>query len=194
MKIIQFPDFVRRYFSGEEFVVFDTETTGLNTFHDNIIEIGATIWGRDGKINDYEELIKIPENKFSKEAERIHGIPYSKLADAPEPKDVYDNFLKFCGDRALVAHNIKFDFPMLNSNLIRNGFTPYQNDQVACSLVYAKEQKLPGKLKDLADHYEVIKNNANLHRALYDVEILIEVLEKMMQENEPEDMQYSLII
>ena len=194
MKIIPFQDFVRRYFSGEEFVAFDTETTGLNTYHDDIIEIGATIW-KNGKVVDhFEELIYTNLNKMTGEAQKIHGITTAEVEKARQPKDVYSDFLDFTADRPLVAHNIKFDFPMLNANLVRCGLMPYQNDEVACSLVYAKDQMLPGKLSDLAAHYKVDTQSNNLHRALYDVSILIEVLNKMMKENEPEDMQYSLII
>ena len=102
--------------------------------------------------------------------------------------------MKFCANRPLVAHNIRFDFPMLNSNLVRSGLIPYQNDEVACSLIYAKEQLLPGKLKDLAGHYKVEMDTNNLHRAMYDVKVLTRVLGKVMKENEPDDLQYSLVL
>ena len=36
MQLITLQDLVRRYFSGEGFVLFDTETTGLNTYHDDV--------------------------------------------------------------------------------------------------------------------------------------------------------------
>jgi DNA polymerase III epsilon subunit-like protein len=100
----------------------------------------------------------------------------------------------FCGDRALIAHNIRFDYDILNSNLIRAGMRPYQNDQVACSLAFAKEQMIAGKLSDLATHYRVSIKDSDLHRALYDVHILTDVMNKMMKKYEPENLQYSLIL
>lgn len=194
MKIIPFQDFVRRFHSGEEFIVFDTETTGLNTYHDNIIEIGAVIWKKDGQLKSFEELIWSHPSKLSAEAQAIHGITPEEIEKARKPKEVYADFIDFCGDRALVAHNIKFDYPMLNSNLIRSGMKPYQNDNVACSLVYAKSQMLPGKLSNLAKHFNIETEDGNLHRALYDVNVLVDVLNRFMKDNEPEEMQYSLII
>ncbi|MBN2087530.1 3'-5' exonuclease [Candidatus Peregrinibacteria bacterium] len=194
MKVIPFEDFIRRFHSGEEFVLFDTETTGLNTYHDDIIEIGAMTWKKDGALQSFQELIWTNPNKMNGEAQAIHGISPEEVANARKPEEVFNDFIDFCGDRALVAHNIKFDFPMLNSNLIRSGLKPYQNDDVACSLIYAKEQQLPGKLKDLASHFNVEAKSDNLHRALYDVEVLMDVLNKIMKENEPEEMQYSLIL
>ena len=194
MKVIPFQDLVRRYYSGEEFIVFDTETTGLNTYHDNIIEIAGTIWNKDGLVETFEELIWTNPNKMINEAQTIHGISVEDVEKARKPEEVFSDFLKFCADRPLIAHNIKFDFPMLNSNLVRNGLRPYQNDEVACSLIYAKEQQLPGKLNKLAEYYKVDTNSDDLHRAMYDVKILMEILNKIMKENEPEDLQYSLIL
>ena len=194
MKIIPFEDFIRRYYSGEEFVLFDTETTGLNTFHDDIIEVGAVKWNKDGSTESFEELIWVNPNKITEAAQQIHKIPAEEIETARKPEEVLKDFVDFCGERALVAHNIKFDFPMLNSNLVRSGLKPYQNDEVACSLIYAKDQMLPGKLSELAEHFKVNTESGSLHRALYDVGVLAKVLEAFMKKNEPDEMQYSLVL
>jgi len=194
MKLISFTDLVRRYYSGEEFVLFDTETTGLNTYHDDIIEVAGTIWQKDAEPKSFQDLIKVNTNKISPGAWMVHKIPKADIESAREAEQVLAEFVDFCGNRPLIAHNIRFDFDMLNSNLIRNGLKPYQNDQVACSLAYAREQDMPGKLSNLADHYQVDLESSNLHRALYDVEVLMDILNKMMKEHEPQEMQYSLIL
>jgi DNA polymerase III epsilon subunit family exonuclease len=194
MEIIPFQDFIRRYYSGEDFIVFDTETTGLNTFHDDIIEIGARQWSKKGIGEHFEELIWVNPNKISPASQEIHKISAEDIECARKPEEVLNDFIKFCGDRPLVAHNIRFDYPMLNSNLVRHGLKPYQNDQAACSLIYAKEQLLPGKLEELAKHYKVKMKPDSLHRALYDVDVLIQVLNTLMKEYEPEEMQYSLVL
>lgn len=194
MEIIPFQDFIRRYHSGEDFIVFDTETTGLNTFHDDIIEVGARKWNKNGPGDSFEELIWVNPNKMTEAAQEIHKIPAEEVEKARRPEAVLSDFIEFCGNRPLVAHNIKFDFPMLNSNLVRSGLKPYQNEQVACSLIYAKEQMLPGKLVELAKHYKIDTKSNSLHRALYDVDILVEVLKTLMKEHEPDEMQYSLVL
>lgn len=194
MKVIPFQEFVRRYFSGEGFVLFDTETGGLNTFHDDIIEVGAIIWQRGQEPRVFQELMCVNTDKIDAGAWEVHKIPKDEILAARSPKEVLSDFVKFCEGRALVAHNIKFDYDILNANLIRNNLKPYQNDQVACSLQYAKEQMKPGRLSELAKHYQVAVKGGNLHRALYDVRVLAEVLERMMKEHEPADMQYSLIL
>ena len=194
MKVIPFYDLVRRYYSGEEFVLFDTETTGLNTYHDEIIEVAGAIWKKDGMIEKFQELIRVNPNKMMGEAAAIHKITVEDLQDARPADEVLADFVDFCGNRVMFAHNIKFDFPMLNSNLVRSGLKPYQNDDVACSLVYAKEQQMPGKLSELARHLKIETCGSDLHRAMYDVEVLMNVMNRIMKDNEPEEMQYSLIL
>jgi DNA polymerase-3 subunit alpha (Gram-positive type) len=194
MKILPFQDFVRRYFSGEQFVVFDTETGGLNTFHDDIIEIGATTWARGEESKTFQELMCVNTDKITAGAWEIHKIPKEEILAARSPKEVFADFIQFCEGKTLVAHNVKFDYDILNANLIRHGMKPYQNDWVVDSLTYAREQMKPGKLSELAKHYKVSVRGGDLHRALYDVCVLTEVLNCMMKEHEPQEMQYSLIL
>lgn len=193
MRIIDFQDFIRRYYSGEGFILFDTETTGLNTFHDDIIEVAGMTLKKGESPRSFQKLMKVNINKISEAAWEVHKIPEEEILAADEPNQVLKEFVDFCEDRTLLAHNIRFDYEMLNSNLIRNGLKPYQNDHVACTYAYAKNQNMPGKLSNLARHYQVKVQDSNLHRALYDVKMLLEVAQKMLKEHEPEEMQYSLI-
>ena len=194
MHIIPFQDLIRRYHSGESFVIFDTETTGLNTFHDDIVEIAAMIWQKNAEPHSFQELISVNINKMSDGAWNIHKIPKEEIEKARRPSEVLSDFIEFCGDRSLIAHNIRFDYDILNSNLIKNGLKPYQNDYAACSLAYSKEQGKPGRLIELADFYNIFLKKDNLHRALYDVRVLKEIMNRLMKEYEPEELQYSLIL
>ncbi len=194
MQIIPFLDFVRRFHSGEEFVIFDTETTGLNTFHDDIVEVAGVIWKKGTAPQKFEELIRVNPNKMTQGAWDVHKIPKEEIEKARVVEEVLKDFLSFAGNRALVAHNVKFDYDILNSNLVRNGMKPYQSDYTACTLAYAKEQMLPGRLHELATYYKVAFNASALHRAMADVELLNKVLDKIMAEHEPSDMQYSLVL
>jgi len=194
MKLIPFHDLVRRYFSGEGFVIFDTETSGLNTYHDDIVEVAGLIWQKGQEPKKFQELIRVNTNKISGGAWDIHKIPKKEIEKARSPQEVLSDFVAFADNRALIAHNAKFDIDILNSNLIRHGLKPYPNEWVADSLVYAKEQMRPGKLCDLASSHKIKITQGNLHRALYDVNLLTEVMDAMMKANEPKEMQYSLIL
>lgn len=98
--------------SGQSFdgtyVVFDLETTGLSPVNDRIIEIGAVkITGR--KITDrfsafVNPLIPIPFN-----IEQLTGITDAMVENADTVEKVLPEFLEFCGDAVMVAHNAGFD-------------------------------------------------------------------------------------
>lgn len=194
MQFIPFQDLIRRYYSGESFVVFDTETTGLNTYHDEIIEIAGAIWELGQEPRPFHELICVNPNKITPGAQAVHQIPLEAIAVARKAPEVFRDFIQFCGQRTLVAHNAKFDYDMLNYNLIRNGLKPYSSDQVVCTYRYSQEQKLPGKLENLAAYYKVSLQNIQLHRAPGDVAVLTHILNTMMKQYEPKEMQYSLIL
>ncbi|MFH1012724.1 MAG: 3'-5' exonuclease [Candidatus Peregrinibacteria bacterium] len=194
MRLIPFPELIRRYFSGESFVVFDTETTGLNTFHDDIIEIAGITWQHHQEPQTFQELIRVNPNKITQGAWEVHQIPLEEIKAARLPSQVLKDFMEFAQDRVLIAHNAKFDYDILNSNLVRNGLKPYQNDQAVCTVNYAREQLIPAKLVDLASHYKIELKNRTLHRATDDAIVLIEILDHMMKEHEPAEMQYSLIL
>jgi len=49
-------------------------------------------------------------------------------------------------------------------------------------------------LSNLAQHLKIETQKTALHRALYDVDVLVDVLNSFMQKNEPKEMQYSLLI
>lgn len=193
MQIIPFQDFIRRYYSGEGFVVFDTETTGLNTYHDDIVEIGAVTWKKGESPKEFNKLLKINLSKMTDGARQVNQITDEEILAADDPTQVLQEFMEFCGGNTLLAHNIRFDYDILNNNLVRYGLNPYPNSHVACSLQYSKDQQRPGKLSELAKSYRIKPKTENLHRALYDVQILCEVMDKMMKEHEPQEMQYSLI-
>ncbi|MFH0820700.1 MAG: 3'-5' exonuclease [Candidatus Peregrinibacteria bacterium] len=194
MQLIPFPDLIRRYFSGEGFVIFDTETTGLNTFHDDIVEVAGSVWQRGEEPRFFEELIRVSPHRMTPGAWQIHQIPMEALERARPATEVLRDFVEFCGGRSLIAHNIRFDFDMLNYNLIRNNLKPYPASQVFCSLQHAQRQSLPGKLSALASHYQISVSTDALHRARYDVELLTGIMNRLMKDHEPNEMQYSLVL
>ncbi len=194
MQFVSFQDLIRRYYSGESFVIFDTETTGLNTYHDEIVEIAGAIWELREEPQIFHELLRVNPHRISPGAQAVHQIPLAEIQAARPAPEVLRDFVEFCGRRTLIAHNAKFDFDMLNYNLIRHGFTPYPADQVVCTYRYSQEQKLPGKLENLATHYKVDLQTIRLHRASGDVAVLTQILNTMMKQYEPKEMQYSLIL
>ena len=114
-------DFVRTY-DNEELVIFDTETTGLDVYHDDIIQIAAI------KVKNGEPVGK----PFNIILETDKELP-STVGGHPNPMlEVYRTgkrypraeglrmFLDFCQDKVLVGHNVEYDYQILRHNLNRS--------------------------------------------------------------------------
>ncbi len=102
-------------YEGDEVVVFDTETTGLNTKTDVVLSIGA-VKIRGDKIltsQSFEVFLK-PSKQISSESIKIHHIRPCDLEQALEPLDGVKKFLEFIGNRPLVGYYLEFDVAMIN--------------------------------------------------------------------------------
>ncbi len=104
--------------SGETFVAFDTETTGLSCKTDRIIELGAVKFCKDGFISSFNTLIN-PEMPIPFESSKINHITDEMVKDKPLAKDILPSFCAFIKDSILVGHNIQFDIRFLQAELER---------------------------------------------------------------------------
>ena len=95
-----------------EFVVFDTETTGLSASKDRIVELSA-IRFVDGTPTEIFETFINPEREISPETTAINHITNDMVADAPTISEVLPSFEAFVGKSPLVAHNLEFDIKFL---------------------------------------------------------------------------------
>ena len=103
-----------------EFVVFDTETTGLTPSRDRIIEL-AGVRFVDGKPTEIFETFINPERPISPEVTAINHITDEMVANAPTIAQVLPAFEEFVGNSPLVAHNMTFDLKFIyysGSNLM----------------------------------------------------------------------------
>ena len=98
-----------------DFVVFDTETTGLYPESEKIIEVGAVRF-RDGKPVDRFHSLVNPERHIPAFITNLTHISDEDVADAPVISDVLPAFERFVGSDSLVGHNIEFDLRFINSS------------------------------------------------------------------------------
>lgn len=98
-----------------EYVVIDTETTGLNVAKDEILSIGA-VKIKDNKILTSQTFEVFLQNskEISSASIKIHGIRPVDLKNAKTTKDGIEEFLQFVGSRALVGYYLEFDVNMIN--------------------------------------------------------------------------------
>lgn len=100
------------------FVVFDTETTGLDPSRDQLLAIGA-IPVRNWRIQvaDAFECTITPNQNAAGASIPIHGIlPKIHPDNLPETEAV-KQFIRLAGNQILVGHHIGFDVAMINKSL-----------------------------------------------------------------------------
>ncbi len=100
----------------EEFVVFDIETTGLNSHTNKIIEIGAVKIKAGRIIDRYSQLIN-PGISIPYHITEITSITNEQVANQPKIDEVIGKFVDFIGDAVLVAHNAPFDMGFIKRDI-----------------------------------------------------------------------------
>lgn len=156
--------------SGETFVAFDTETTGLNCQTCRIIEIGAVKFNCNGCISTFNTLIN-PETQIPSECVEISHITDEMVKNKPVIKEILPSFCDFIKDTIIVGHNAHFDMRFLQAELARAGMEENKN-QVIDTLGFAR-WALPELSKYnqpfLADFFNIDVKAA--HRAYDDAKI-----------------------
>lgn len=99
-----------------DFVVLDTETTGLSCTKDAVLEVAAI------KVKNYEfvevfHTMIAPPQKLStdsaREAMSVNGITPEMLEGAPMLYQIIPSLQEFIGDMPLLGHNLEFDLKFL---------------------------------------------------------------------------------
>ena len=167
----------------EEFIVFDTETTGLYPhLGDAIIEIAAMRISKNGdELGEFQSFIHtgIPSHP---ETIKIHGLTDQFIAKHGKPlEDVMREFVQFIGSTTLVGHNIRgFDMKFVNRHLLQVSLAPLENDLI--DTLDLARQKMPHlgshRLGSLASEFGIDYSKA--HRALEDVKINADVFIRLL--------------
>ena len=113
------------------FVVFDTETTGLDLRTDQILSIAALrvqAWQID--LSDRLEYFVHQAYRPEQKAVAIHGILPGEREHSLSEAEAIARFLAFCGSSVLVGHHAAFDVAMVNEALKGMGAGKLRNKQL----------------------------------------------------------------
>ena len=106
----------------DTFVVFDIETTGFSPEKNKIIEIGA-VKVENGVITERFSTFVNPEVPIPFRIEELTSIKDDMVMDAPKIESVLPEFMEFCKDAIMVAHNAEFDMSFIQKNCELQGIS-----------------------------------------------------------------------
>lgn len=107
-----------------DYCVLDTETTGLSSYYNEVIEIGILRVRNNEIVDQYSRLI-CPEYEIDEFITDLTGITNEMVAGMPSIMDVKDEVLSFIGDDIIVGHNTSFDIRFLNAGFEMEIPNPY---------------------------------------------------------------------
>ena len=159
-------------------IVFDTETTGLDPrMGDRMVEIGCIeLVNRVPTGRTFHAYFN-PDRPMPLEAEQVHGLSDSFLADKPRFHESVVDLLEFLADSPLVAHNAQFDFGFLNGELCACGHPEVAIERMIDTLAIARRRHPGAKhsLDALCTRYGIDRSHRVRHGALLDAELLAQV-------------------
>ncbi len=120
------------------FIVFDTETTGLETSTDRILSIGAIgIFNNIIEVSDSFEVY-LKQDEFKAETVEIHGILKGGNLLKIDENEAIKQFINYIGNAVLVAHHTVFDIEMINIALKRLNLPKLKNKNIDTGILYKK--------------------------------------------------------
>ena len=94
------------------FVVIDTETTGLSASKDAIVEVSAVKFERYMPVAVFESFVN-PHRSIPEAASKVNHITDDMVSDAPDFSQIRADLVSFIGSSTIIGHNLEFDLKFL---------------------------------------------------------------------------------
>ena len=167
-------------------IVFDTETTGLEPeLGHRIIEIGAIELVNRRRTGRQFHRYLCPDRTIDPGAVQVHGLTTEFLSGQPRFADIVGELREFVADAELIIHNAPFDVAFMDAELallaakgvLDQPLTTRDICGVLDTLALARQMH-PGQrnsLDALCKRYSIDNSHRDLHGALLDADLLLEV-------------------
>ncbi|MFT5133651.1 MAG: DNA polymerase-3 subunit epsilon, partial [Gammaproteobacteria bacterium] len=162
-------------------IILDTETTGLEPKQGHrIIEIGCVEIVNRRKTEALFHQYLNPQREIEDGAFDVHGLSNEFLADKPLFAEIAQELIDFIRDSEVIIHNAPFDIAFIDAELKRMGkqWGKMENYCRVLDTLTMARQLHPGQknsLDALCSRYEIDNSQRDLHGALLDAQILLEV-------------------
>jgi ATP-dependent Lhr-like helicase len=169
------PQPTKRHRIGElPYAVIDTETTGLDTLHDRIIEIAVIRLHPDG--TPQRTFSTLVQSDQGSGLTHIHRVTDADLAGAPRFSEIAGGIARIIDGAVIVAHNAMFDLAMLTTEFGRAGALP-EDLLSLCTIELAQRYGTPSHSLRLADCLSAEGLHLpNAHSAQADADATVQLL------------------
>tara|TARA_Y100000385_G_C13028884_1_gene609797 strand:+ start:316 stop:855 length:540 start_codon:yes stop_codon:yes gene_type:complete len=161
------------------FAIVDLESTGGKPADDRIMEIAIVLHDGQKIVDEYESLIN-PERNIQEFVQRLTGIKGSMVKVAPKFSSLAQEIDTLTNDCIFVAHNISFDYRMVQSAFKRHKMS-YKRPTL-CTIKLA-QALIPSSEKYNLGHLCKSLNidNTSRHRAMGDCRATAELLHLLIE-------------
>ena len=170
----------REQLTQDDWVILDTETTGL--YDAEIVEIAVVNHSGETLLN---ELIK-PTIPIPAEVTAIHGITDEMVAAAPPFPEVYPRIAEVLEGKRILIYNAQFDIKILNYCCQLYGLPILMLQKRSdCLMEWAAQWR--GQWSNYYRDYKYFPLPSGNHRALGDCTAAFELIGKMAADSEEMD-------
>ena len=165
-------------------VIFDIETTGLDTENDRIIQITLKRINGDGTSEIFTSNVNPGNILISKEAEEKTGITNEMVSKYEHTfSDIKDKLFSLINGADIAGYNIiKFDVPFLYNEFMRNGINWHFHKVKIFDLFQIWSAFEPRTLGGAGIFYNVeIDGNEKFHDSEFDVLLTEKIFNKQIE-------------
>lgn len=180
-----------------DFVVLDTELTGLNVSKDSIVSVGA-LRMKGGSIDVGKGFYRLvsPKTPISRQSVLVHGITPSEALVQKGIDQLLPELVQFIGDAVIVGHFISLDMSFINRELCGSMGHGLENPVIDTARIYEWIRKCTVNgcayhesgvedlsLGTLARKYSI--DCCGMHNALQDAYVTAQLLQRFIRKYLP---------
>lgn len=162
-----------------KYAVVDIETSGGHVMTTRITEVSVLVFDGEKIIDEFTSLVN-PECDIPPFITRLTGISNQTVEDAPVFEDIAENLVRILQGTTFVAHNVNFDYSIIQNELANVG---YNFSMSKLCTVKLSRSHLPGLssygLGNLCERFGIPINGR--HRARGDAEATVKLLALILE-------------
>jgi len=172
------------------YILLDLETTGAIPLRDRITEIALIHFKNGIEVDRWQTLVN-PKIHIPDFIQSLTGITNQMVQDSPTFEEASGKLLGYLDGAVMCAHNVRFDHGFLKAEFKRIGIDLKQ--KVLCTVKLSRKLYPQYKSHGLSAIMERHNFNCtNRHRAMGDVEVMLQLIDLAKKEHGLENLEMAV--